>query len=485
MSVYRNLKYIKLLIFFLIASISIPTSYAIDDITGNAVKLSTNESSSKYYLMLDKLAKYQTLNAESLQSIVNEFLKYYGYPENLVKVSVSNINQSRAKFHNSYQTANFNFQTGTINVSEKVLSQTDIKKYIAVIGHELDHFIKLANLCKAIGINEFQALFEKNNVRNIDTAFWQKAGSYSNIADFQTQYYKTGLIRLLTQNQLELTSSYSDIYKMTESIRNPLEVSAYKVSDNIYKYYNIPIADTQMKRLADIFNIVDNEIYSVVSNTKGLEREQTAVFDYLYAQSIIKKMPYFLAEYDKCLKQKQGDMTSFWLDYEKSIESFYSKGAMTQGAYDKVYSLLEDTAQKAKFPLNQSEILLAFKFKINTLYSNLVYPNAVKYLRTFIIDYLSFLNRYNITTESEQELKSILILLCIDNQLYKSNSSIPVKVSELKIPNELNMLYNAQNTISFVYKLSAFSAKKSNATGNENLLADLLNQTRLDIRINK
>lgn len=485
MFVFKNSKYIKILTSFLIAGILIQMSYAIDNITDNTVKISKNESSSNYYQMLDKLAKYQTLNAESLQSIVNEFLKYYGYPENLVKISVSNINQSRAKFHNSYQTANFNFQTGTINVSEKVLYQTEVKKFIAVIGHETDHFIKLANLCKSIGINEFQALFEKNNVHNIDTVFWQKAASYSNIPDFQTQYYKTGLIRLLTQSQLELTSSYSDIYKMTESIRNPLEVSAYKVSDNIYRYYNIPIADTQMKRLANIFNIVDNEIYSIATNTKGLEREQTIVFDYLYAQSIIKKMPYFLAEYDKCLKQKQGDMTSFWLDYEKSIESFYSKGAMTQGAYDKVYSLLEDTAQRAKFPLNQSEIILAFKFKINTLYSNLVYPNAVKYLRTFIIDYLSFLKQKNITTDNEQELKSILILLCIDNQIYKSNSSTPIKISALKIPNELNIIYNSQNTVSFVYKLSAFSAKKSNAISNENLLADLLNQYRLDIRINK
>ena len=101
MSVFKNSKYIKILISFLIVCIAVQMTHAIDNVSVNTAAVPRNESSSQYYNLLNKLAKYQTLSAENMQSTVNEFLKYYGYPENLVKINFSSISQDRAKFHNS------------------------------------------------------------------------------------------------------------------------------------------------------------------------------------------------------------------------------------------------------------------------------------------------------------------------------------------------------------------------------------------------
>ena len=221
-------------------------------------------SNVEYNALLDELASYPAKNQRAVQIIVNKLLKNKNYPENTVKAIAKDIDQSKAKTHENYMVANFDFSSGNLNISPKMLFELDNKELIAILAHELDHFDKLANTCKSMGIDKYQALFNENEIK-IDTAFWSRAAALANDESFNASLYQDAVKRFITQNNLELTSSYSDFYKLAENMRNPLEVSAYKQSDYVYGYYKIKITDGPIKRLTKKFNDVDWAIYDFIS----------------------------------------------------------------------------------------------------------------------------------------------------------------------------------------------------------------------------
>jgi hypothetical protein len=448
------------------------------------VDVSTENQNNDIGKLLNEVANYPIKSIEDLQRIINKFLVYKGYPENLVKVAASDINQSRANANNNQEMANFNFGSGKITVNSQQLNNTNNKEFIAILAHEFDHFNKLANLCKAIGINKFKEILGKNNI-NVDTTFWTNAANYANEKNFNASLYEDALTRLVTQNELEMTSSYSDFYKLAENIRNPLEVSAYAVSDSIYKFYGMPVSEGPTKRLAKVFNNVDNAVTSLAAKN-NIPQAKVVLFDYLYSQAIIKNLPQFERDYQNCVTNRNGDLTSFWLAYEGSVNSFYSQNATTQSAYNKVYSLLEKTEAMAKAGISQAEILLAFKYKINTLKSNLVYPRAKDHLRSIIVSYLTYLKNNNITTDSEEELIAILTLICIDNNLTTENRDVEITLYYINLPEEIKNFYDItskRNKFAFIYSNPAFKSKKGENILDEVFLIDMLNANRLDIRI--
>jgi hypothetical protein len=443
-----------------------------------------NQSNNNFDKFLNEALNYPLKSTEDLQHILNKLLVYKGYPENLIKISASDINQGRAQSNNNQEMANFNFGSGKITVNSHSLANTDNKEYIAILAHEFDHFDKLANLCKAIGINKFQEILGKNNI-NVDTNFWTNAANYANDKNFNASLYEDALTRLVSQNELEMTSSYSDFYKLAENIRNPLEESAYAVSDSVYKYYGIPVTEGPTKRLAKEFNKVDEAI-SALAHKNNISQSKVVLFDYLYSQAIINNLPEFNRDYQNCVTNRNGDLTSFWLAYEGSVNSFYSQSATSRNAYNKVYSLLEATEAIAKKGITQPEILLAFKYKINTLKSNLVYPKAKDHLRSIIVDYLKYLKSNNITTDSEEELIAVLTLICIDNNLTTQNREVEIALYYINLPQEINQLYNItskRNKYAFIYSNPFFLTKKGENVLDEVLLTDMLNANRTDIRI--
>lgn len=439
--------------------------------------------SKSYNQLLAELANYPTRNAQNLQVVLNKLLTFNGYPENLVKVVATDINQSHASANNNYEVANFNFETGNINVSNYKLERLNNKELIAILAHELDHFDKLANLCKSIGYDKFREIMGKNNVKP-DAAFWINAAKYANDKNFKTQVYEDALNRMVTINDLEMTSSYSDLYKLAEQIRNPLEISAYSISDSIYRYYNIPITEDITRKITKKFNDVDIALNNLAEKN-GIPNARVVLFDYLYAKAILKNLPEFNNYYQTCVNNKNGDLTTFWLAFEGSIKSFYSRSATTQSAYDKIYKLLNETEALAKQNISQNDILLAYKYKINTLKSTLVYPKAKDYLGSIIIDYLDYLKKNNIMTDSNQELIAILTLICIDNNLTTQNNN-EISLYYIKLPDTIKRLYNIgsnKNKYAFIYNNPAFIAQKGSNETNEQVLIDLLNKNRLDIRI--
>ncbi len=291
-----------------------------------------------YKNLLTEMKQYPTRTEEQVQKAVNKLLVFKGYPENTVKVVATELDQSRAKSHENYMVANFDFSSGNLRISPKMLYQLDNKVLIAILAHELDHFDKLANICKSMGIDQFTKLFNDNNI-SVNSMFWQNAAAKANDSNFDSKLYQEALKRFITQNDVERTSSYADFYRLTENMRNPLEVNAYKESDYVYNFYGLTPDEGPIKKLARKFNDVDWAVYNAASSKAEIKNERVAMFDLFFSKAVLDLMPQFNREYQNCMLNKNGDLTDFWLAYEKSVSSFYQRGAMMDNdTYKTIYS---------------------------------------------------------------------------------------------------------------------------------------------------
>ncbi len=444
-----------------------------------------NSTKENYDKLLDDITQYPLKNKTTVTYIINKILTFKGYPKDIIKVISTDIDQSKSKMQNSYNAANFDFKTGNLYLSEKILYDININTLTAILVHELDHFDKLAKICKNMGLERFKNLFRENDI-DIDTIFWSKAALYADTKNFNSEYYEKALERYITQNNLELISSYSDFYRLSENMRNPLEISAYQASDYVYNHYNIKITDGPMKKMTQKFNDVDWAIYNAISQNQFLKTERIAIFDYFFLKAILSQYPEFKEQFYICINNKNGDLTTFWLAFENSVKSFYQKGQMDNETYEKMLNLLNKTEDEAKKGITPTEGLTALKYKINTLASNLVYPNAINNLKSYCVNYLNYLKKENISDE-EQELKCILILLCIENELYTNNNEKEISLYYLNFPEEIYKIYNIQNKKKkylFIYNNSAFKNKLTETEAEQALLENLLNQNRLDVKIN-
>ncbi len=444
----------------------------------------------EYDKLLNSLCLYPAKSIHSVEIIVNKILKYKGYPENTIKVVPNTPDQSKAKTQGSYMAAAFEFSSGNMLISETSVYKLDIKEVIAIIAHELDHFDKIAKVCKSMGVPAFKAFMKENKIE-INDVFWTRSSVYADINNFDAQYYKDALERFVGQTDLELLSSYADFYRIAENMRNPLEISAYEVSDYIYDFYKLPVSIGPMQSLTRKFNSVDWAIYDAISSDPILKRERIALFDYFFMTAIVDTFPNFSRILDNCIQEKNGDLTDFWLAFERTIPNFYGKGQFDAQTYKILMTLLDTTEKEAKNGISDNQAADAIKNKINTLLSNIVYPNAIKHIRAYSLDYLQFIKEKNISSPSD-ELKYIITLLCIDNDLRANVLYNDFSLYYLKIPEELVKLYNIKEKsrrFHFIFKNPAFISmlKEKQSTNSrvteQSLLIDLLMQNRLVVKI--
>ena len=119
-----------------------------------------------YNELLDRLKEYPEQSTNSIEQIVNRLLEYKGYYPNTVEVTYDSINQERAKTQGSYMIAQFDFKTGKMIISKEKIYELDIKTIIAILAHELDHFEKLAVVCKSMGVENFANFLNEYKIRN-------------------------------------------------------------------------------------------------------------------------------------------------------------------------------------------------------------------------------------------------------------------------------------------------------------------------------
>ncbi len=437
-----------------------------------------------YEELLDSIKDYPISNSAYLKNIVNKLLVYKGYPADIIDIKYLDNSQANSKSEDIQMAANFDFKTGNLNISKKIINTSDKRMIIAILVHELDHFDKLAKVCKYMGIEKFKELFETNRIPQIDTIFWTKAAKYAKLDGFNSEYYQKALERFLTQNDLELLSSYSDFYKLAENMRNPLEVSAYEASDYVYNHYNIKLEEGPMRKLTKIFNDADWAVFEQAKKYSLLENERIPVFDYFFMKSIIKKYPELNKELEICIKTKNGDLTSFWLAFEHKFSDFYIKHQLDNYIFENMSDLLTSTENLAKNGLTAQEGAFTLQYKLETLRANLVYPNAIENLKKTSFNYIKFIKEYNIQNDKE-EFNCILNLICIENKLYKDNANKKMSLYYINIPQDLLNLYNIKDKRQFLlylYKNKYF--KSIQGSNNESqVLINLLNNNRLDIRI--
>lgn len=444
----------------------------------------------EYNKLLNTLASYPGKSIGTVELIVNKILIFKGYPPGIIKVVPDTLDQSAAKTQGSFLVANFEFPSGHMNISREQIYNLDIKVIIAIIAHELDHFDKLAKVCKSMGTVEFKNFLAENRIKNADTDFWALASKYADINDFDAELYKKSIQRYLNQNKIELTSSYSDFYRLSENMRNPLEISAYKVSDYIYDYYNIPITEGPMKQITRAFNEVDWAIYNKIKDNNILKKERIAFFDYYFSKAIIKTYPVYKNVYNNCLEARNGDLTMFWIAFEKTLNDFYGKGKIDADNLKKILTLLDATKNETQEQLTTDIVCIVLKCKINTLLANIVYPDAIKNLKKTTLSYLKYLKTTK-TEKSKDELDCILTLFCIENELYTNNMS-DISLYYIKIPEEITTLYNIKNKnqrFHFIYSNNEFkrimlqAKSEQKNISEQNLLIALLNSHRVNKKI--
>ncbi len=440
-----------------------------------------------FYKLLDSFKTYTPMSVTSAENMVKKILKYKGYPEYILTVKINEGENLKQKTQGSYIAAYFNFQTGEMHLNKAPLYQLKIEEIVAIIAHELDHFDKVAQVCKSMGTDAFVKMLNDNNMRDVNYTFWNNAQAKANIDDFDAKYYRDALVRYINQGTIDLVSSYSDLYRLSEHMRNPLELSAYEVSDFIFDYYHIKTIEGPIKKLVKKFNSLDWTIYNLISKNEILSDERIAIFDYFFIQAIADSNPKYKAAYLDCVQNRNGNMTNFWLAFERDHQSFYNKNTqMDTTTYNSIMSLLDTTEKYAQRGIGTENICDALKFKVNTLYANLVFPNAVKYMKAAANDYIAFINKNKISKPKE-ELQMILLLLCIENNLFKNNNTEIQNLYYLKMPEEFKKYYpetTKGQKFHFIYKNTAFinmfnSRKATNPSLSEQtFLRDLLYETR-------
>ena len=410
---------------------------------------------SDFLELLDNLKKQPAMSTSSAEVIVKEILKYKGFPEYCVNVVIDDEN-TKQKTQGSYVAAYFNISTGNLHVNKEVLYQTSIEQTIAIIAHELDHFEKNAQICKSMGTAAYAKLLTDNKTLGLNVSFWDNAQKYADISNFNATQYKDALVRYLSQGSIDLTSSYSDLYRLSEHIRNPMELSAYEVSDFIFDYYGVPNEEGPLKKLVEKFNSLDWTIYNLIAKDSLLKDERIAFFDYFFIQAILSTYPQYKEKYNNCLES--GNMTEFWLAFEKDHESFYNKNMqLDEKTYNSIFNLIIKTESIAKQGINNNIICSALKFKMNTLLANIVFPNAIKFIKEAANDYLKFINQNNIFSPKD-ELNMILTLICIENNITTKNQE-EISLYYLNLPTEIESLYGIKGKnrrYHFIYKNEAF-----------------------------
>ena len=135
---------------------------------------------------------------------------------------------------------------------------------------------------------------------------------------------------------------------------------------------------------------------------------------------------------------------------------------------------MKTTNNKIKNDINDSEIQEFLKYKINK-------TNTKEELKKSLTTYLNF-NKTRELSDSKTELECIIKLICIENELYKNSTTMPISLYYIKIPKDLYSLYNITSKnrrFDFIYNNKEFKENQNSETEQTHLI-NLLNQNRID-----
>ena len=469
----------------------IQSNEIINNITEESERKPTNyKQDENFNKLLEELKLYPSKSSSSAKIVTERLLKYLGYNGYEIKVNINNLSDKSKKPEGIVVAGNFNIKTGQLNLNQELLTKLDITELTAIIAHELDHFDKIAKICKSMGTENFFKFTKDNNFEITNKDFWIKSSQKADITDFDNTLYQDALKRFIKQNQLETTSIYADLYAISEAVRNPLEISAYELSDYILMYYNIKPQESFTQKLANQFNKVDWEIYNITQRENQLTNDRIAIFDYVLMKAIIQNNKKYSNIVNNCIN-KNGDLTPFREEFKNDNKGIFDKNTLgTEESYKNIISILNEMENILGKGLSIQDKAEALKLYIYTLKSNMEYNNSFTQLTNSIKDYLTY-TKENKIENPKDTLKMYLILICLENNLNKNTNKEKIKLYYLKIPQLLDdsSLNNKKSKkYKFIYENSEFikelnKSKQSNSDITEQkLLNEMLIKTASEIK---
>ena len=469
----------------------IQSNEIINNITEESERKPTNyKQDENFNKLLEELKLYPSKSSSSAKIVTERLLKYLGYNGYEIKVNINNLSDKSKKPEGIVVAGNFNIKTGQLNLNQELLTKLDITELTAIIAHELDHFDKIAKICKSMGTENFFKFTKDNNFEITNKDFWIKSSQKADITDFDNTLYQDALKRFIKQNQLETTSIYADLYAISEAVRNPLEISAYELSDYILMYYNIKPQESFTQKLANQFNKVDWEIYNITQRENQLTNDRIAIFDYVLMKAIIQNNKKYSNIVNNCIN-KNGDLTPFREEFKNDNKGIFDKNTPgTEESYKNIISILNEMENILGKGLSNQDKAEALKLYIYTLKSNMEYNNSFTQLTNSIKDYLTY-TKENKIENPKDTLKMYLILICLENKLNKDTNKEKIKLYYLKIPQLLedSSLNNKKSKkYKFIYENSEFikelnKSKQSDTNITEQkLLNEMLIKTASEIK---
>lgn len=338
------------------------------------------------------LKKIDSENTRDLQKITSIFLESMGYPSNLIKIEYQTTNG--AKFEGDIQAGSFMPSSGKLAIHQQIAQMGDIKEVTSIIRHELDHFDKFAKLCKSIGIDNFQKMYGGN----INREFWENAILYVDLTGFdKNKFLKAASVM---NEYTDITSFYQLFVEKSNDVRNPFELTAYSFTDYVNAHYKINKgSETNVKKVAKVFNSVDWQIYKIANNNKYLSRSRSAIFDYYFLRAMLTYNPNMKTAYQNAVKN--GNITGFWEECEKIADGLKNNVLSTEST-NNIIKILNSMNLAMNQTITNKHINGILQLKYITLkdaaknpkYSNFR-GNLAILLGINVNDYLDFLNIYS------------------------------------------------------------------------------------------
>ncbi|MCD7878953.1 MAG: hypothetical protein LUG16_03355 [Candidatus Gastranaerophilales bacterium] len=460
------------------------TKVAQENKISDSVVLTKKHSQIEYEKLLDELAAYEFKDLTSVRYAVNKILEFKGYPPDIVPVLEDKGGNTRDFVEGIYVAAYFMPSTGGVYVNPKTLQVNKKEVIISILFHELDHFDVFAKICKSMGVEAYLNYLQMDNY-----SFWEQVAPYANIDGFDYKYYLNAVDRKLTLKNIDVSSLYSYLYIIAEDRRNPLEIRAYDITNNILEYYKQETNESMYLELVKAFNETDWVIYDTIYQNPLLKNQRIAIFDYIFAKVIMQKYPQFKDVYVFCISNNKGNLSHFWNNFNKAVIGLGSDLVMNQRSLNILVELLKEIEAQARSGLTDIEIANALNYKASTIYANVFTTNSTNNLRRTCSDYLKFIKSKNINAPSE-ELKQIIMLICVENNITTA-SKVNVDLDKLRIPVELIQIYDThdkRNRLNFIYQNAEFKrltgsvGSRGTDTESKIILRELIKAYRIPIQ---
>jgi len=359
---------------------------------------------------LMKIAVLNHSNPNNSRILLEFFLEEMGFPKDIIFLKLEKIIH-KGLFSNEVA-GWFYFPSGEMIIDETLVS--DPIQLAATIRHELDHFEKAAQICKSFGIEKFSKYF---NPDEFNYEFWKTASQYAKTADFDVTLYHNALLRSAQMEENDTFGAYAYYFNKSEDLRNPLEISAYAISEQIYKAFGKEYSPAKEKKIVEKFNKIDWQIYNFTEKDSLFKNSRIILFDYLYMKNMTQndeELALFYKEKNPRFYSMYNRRLSYYTDINPSEES---------NKINETLNLLENMLMMTQKQITQEDIKNAYEFKFETLlleakrYENISKENLKikRLLKQMIDDYMEISHKYNLVQGSQLELRMLLLKIYFEN----------------------------------------------------------------------